>query len=51
MDFVYTKLLKKQNFLNKRLKMNWTNVIIYSVMLSLGLMFWWAVISKFMEVL
>ena len=30
--------------------MNWTNVIVYSVIISLGLMFSWAIISKFMEV-
>jgi len=31
--------------------MNWTNLIAYSVMISLGLMFWWAVVARFIEVL
>ena len=31
--------------------MNWTNLIAYGTIITLGLMFWWAVISKFIEVL
>ena len=31
--------------------MNWINLIVYTILGILGILFWWAIIKKFMEVL